>query len=499
MRILILAISFSQIALGAQQPEQISQNSCVRFLKKIGMHFDFSGKTPNSKSSDLTPKDFDKSNFHKPKEPGTWDEKFQVRWIGEKIPENILKYWPIKTHPWPKYGSIVTSLDSALRLQYSEHRGDLVFTSRHSSRPGQLLVKNGPYENALIHQMMSYPISREVALAVIYDGSGNKIGSSDDIAVGSNFEIPLDRIYKMIDSIGLQLKGKPPIVLEIPHTHTVYDIAYKFRSEGALENSKEFPYQMIIHEFPLNGPDIREYKKMSLFFPDIYLRSKAVLPNGYSYCITFLNGNEVVDPLIKSSGFSAADYGSSRLTDFLGSENIKPLPKMPQAPNVHKEEKTRTPITAQHLKDLSRASDRYGELSQRLKGKVDLTDKYGTSEATYHDSSGFQLASVRYVVDGDHLLVLGRQSNNLDAEKLIFAKILLTYLTISKINMELNQQQVLKANNALKHSKTVLESFIETDDYQIWFDLGFGNIVSPPSHFDIEEGLLVLSKTQSGR
>jgi hypothetical protein len=62
---------------------------------------------------------------------------------------------------------------------------------------------------------------------------------------------------------------------------------------------------------PLSEGDLRETIALSVANPRLYVRIRAIVPNGYSYSMTFLNGNRVFDPI-----FMVSSQGQETATKF---------------------------------------------------------------------------------------------------------------------------------------------------------------------------------------
>ena len=79
-------------------------------------------------------------------------------------------------------------------------------------------------------------------------------------------------------------------VVEVVHVHPYFDFQfYKDEShKGAVTN-------------PLSESDLAHAQSLSIAAAGTYVRYRAVLPSGYSYSATFLNGRRVVDPIYSLS------------------------------------------------------------------------------------------------------------------------------------------------------------------------------------------------------
>lgn len=116
------------------------------------------------------------------------------------------------------------------------------------------------------------------------DNRGNEILVSPFVSRGTTKNVDPTRALS-----GLRWRPKNAVILELAHAHPRYEIE-------AMDPNH--PESIEIVTAPLSGSDIKVAAWLSLRARGLFVRIKAVCPNGYFYWATFFNGIKIADPIL---------------------------------------------------------------------------------------------------------------------------------------------------------------------------------------------------------
>lgn len=146
---------------------------------------------------------------------------------------------------------------------------------------------NDRFENVLLDYSWKNQ-GGESGAVTSFDGNAIPLAYSEMISVrGSQISSPI--IHRLVNQV---TSSSRPFLIDIVHTHPGYEYISYYGKE-----KRDLKYRVSA----LSSDDLVETFLISQRMVNIYVRIRAVLPNGYNYSMTFLNGNTVNDPIYEKS------------------------------------------------------------------------------------------------------------------------------------------------------------------------------------------------------
>jgi hypothetical protein len=147
---------------------------------------------------------------------------------------------------------------------------------------GQTITPNREYEKWLVSECYGLRGAPEVFHARAFDSSGKVIGVSSKLFIGSRDSISIESALGALRTLRT---SSEPYLIELSHTHPGYEFTYRHKGSDSLARIS-----------PLSAEDLAITQNLS-FSSGVFIRIKAVLPNGYSYHATVKQGRWTSDPL----------------------------------------------------------------------------------------------------------------------------------------------------------------------------------------------------------
>ncbi len=158
----------------------------------------------------------------------------------------------------------------------------------YSDKLGQSEVYiNDRFENILLDYSWNNQ-GGESGVVTSFDGNAIPLAYSEMISVRAS-QISSPIMHRLVNQV---TAASRPFLIDLVHTHPGYEYISYYGNE-----KRDLNYKVSA----LSSDDFVETFLISQRMINIYVRIRAVLPNGYNYSMTFLNGNRVKDPLYEKS------------------------------------------------------------------------------------------------------------------------------------------------------------------------------------------------------
>ena len=150
----------------------------------------------------------------------------------------------------------------------------------------QDIWSNTDYDAWLLEHAYRSRTPIEVGHMRVFDENGNVVSRSPRVAIGDQFSISEDDLWTLV---WMTKRPLNTFMLEFAHVHPAYEYHHKHLKGGVRKTD--------FYLSNLSPDDLALIRELSFKFKQIYVRCRAILPNGYSYTVAFKNGERVVDPL----------------------------------------------------------------------------------------------------------------------------------------------------------------------------------------------------------